>query len=103
MGMWKLVGVTFVTVLVAGCVQSQTYCEDKPKILFYRKEQAALVSDGDSETNNHVVISNVNKEFLACVSTRNVEWVYEGHGVRLRNIRGTKCIFTWLSQHFYLL
>ncbi|CAL8104131.1 unnamed protein product [Orchesella dallaii] len=63
-------------------VSAQTYCEDKPKILFYRRGEAALVN-GDESGNgneNHVVVSNVNKEFLACVSSRNVEWTYEGEG-----------------------
>ncbi|ODN06358.1 hypothetical protein Ocin01_00358, partial [Orchesella cincta] len=61
-------------------VLAQTYCEDKPKILFYRRGEAELVSSDGENSENHVVVSNLNKELLACVSSRNVEWTYEGEG-----------------------
>lgn len=81
------VGLLSVLVLVqlldGSQVEAQTYCEESPKILFYRRGQAELISGGGgNESSHHVVVSNVNKEFLACVSSRNVEWTYEGEGVK---------------------
>lgn len=71
-----------VELLVGYQVEAQTYCEESPKILFYRRGQAEMISGGGAnESSHHVVVSNVNKEFLACVSSRNVEWTYDGEGV----------------------
>lgn len=76
----------------------ESVCSDHPRLFLHQKTSVRELLESDS----FVTLTDISREFLTCRGSQNVDWIYEGNGVRLLDIWIKKFISSAYQHYLFI-